>query len=256
MNKLLKSFKDNGVKITLLKLISLIKFIIVRKYHEYLIFPLRSKKKVFKSIYKNNYWGSDNSVSGPGSTLQYTEKIRNNLPLLINEFKINSIFDAPCGDFNWMSKIIETHNIKYYGADIVDEIIFKNQNNFIFNNVKFNQIDITEDDFPRGYDLWLCRDCLFHLSYKDIFKALNKFLDSDIPYILTTSHKGIDINNHDILTGDFRLINLFTKPFSFPEKCISRFDDYLSPEQEREMCLWTRDQIKMIIKEMNNNISK
>jgi hypothetical protein len=256
MNKLIKSFKDNGVKITILKVIFFLKFLIIRKYHEFFIFPLWSKKKVFKSIYKNNYWGSENSVSGPGSTLQYTEKIRNKLPLLISDFKINSIFDAPCGDFNWMSKIIEIHNIKYYGADIVDEIILKNQNDYIINNVIFKQIDITEDDFPRGYDLWLCRDCLFHLSYNDIFKALNKFLESDIPYILTTSHKGKDIINRDILTGDFRLINLFTKPFSFPENCIYRFDDYLSPEQEREMCLWTRDQIKIIIMEMKNNISK
>jgi hypothetical protein len=255
MNKIIESIREYGVKKTVYRIYDYIKFNTNRKYHEILIFPLSSRKQVFKSIYKNNYWGSENSVSGPGSSILYTEKIRNSLPKLIDKYQINTIFDAPCGDFNWISKIIENHHIKYYGADIVEEIIVHNRSEFKIPNVTFIQMDITEDTFPADCDLWLCRDCLFHLSYKDIYKALKKYVDSGIPYILTTTHKGDYIVNKNILTGDFRSINLFTHPFSFPENCLARFDDYLPPESEREMCLWTHDQIKGILSDMRSNMS-
>jgi hypothetical protein len=64
---------------------------------------------------------------------------------------------------------------------------------------------------PRA-DLWLCRDCFFHFSEHDIFLALDKYLKSDIAYILTSTHY-CDVNS-DTPTGEFRLLNLQLPPFS------------------------------------------
>ena len=40
---------------------------------------------------------------------------------LIKDFEIKSIFDAPCGDLNWMQEILKTIDINYHGSDIVED---------------------------------------------------------------------------------------------------------------------------------------
>ena len=52
-----------------LTLPSAIKFRLIRLLHEKLIFKLASKETIFTSIWRNNYGGSGESLSGPGSTL-------------------------------------------------------------------------------------------------------------------------------------------------------------------------------------------
>src|SRR5262245_41843554 len=124
--------------------------------------------KIFSEIYKKNgYWGSTESASGAGSTLDYTANLRQHLPPLFKDFFITSIYDAPCGDFNWMRFVIQQSDITYYGADIVPVMIDNLQKQYGTPKVRFKNADITLDQFP-NVDLWLCRDCLFHLSNRDI----------------------------------------------------------------------------------------
>jgi hypothetical protein len=114
-------------------------------------------------------------------------------------------------------------------------------------DTRFVNIDITRDTFPKA-DIWICRDCLFHLSLSDIRLALERFIESGIPYVLTTTHKTpAGFVNADIRTGDFRLIDLFQSPFLFPTEVVFRCDDYLSPDPAREMCLWTSEQIADVL---------
>lgn len=61
-------------------------------------------KEVFTLIYKFNKWRGTESVSGPGSSLHESRELIHKLPLLLNLFEINSILDAPCGDFHWMKQ--------------------------------------------------------------------------------------------------------------------------------------------------------
>jgi hypothetical protein len=90
----------------------------------------------------------------------------------------------------------------------------------------------------------ICRDCLFHLSYADARRVLENFLASGIPYLLTTTHRNDGaLVNRDIETGDFRMIDLFEAPFCLPKTPLARIDDWLTPDPEREMCLWSRDQV-------------
>lgn len=178
----------------------------------------KSLSKKFTRIYKINYWSDRESVSGPGSNYKNTKKLIIKLKKVIKTYKIKSIIDAPCGDFNWMKKIIIKNNVKYNGIDIVKDLIKRNKKLFSNKRVKFNNIDITKKKLPRA-DLLICRDFLFHLSYSDIKKFFKNLKNSNIRYILTSSHvlpyDKKKIKNKDIISGNFRKINLFDKPFNF-----------------------------------------
>jgi hypothetical protein len=92
-------------------------------------------KNIFQEIYKKNTWKNNESVSGPGSTLHSTHVIRLHLPLLLKKYGIGSIFDAPCGDCNWISTIFsEIEFIDYIGGDIVPELI--KLNNYKYSNTR------------------------------------------------------------------------------------------------------------------------
>jgi len=201
----------------------------------------------FTQIYEKNHWGDKESVSGVGSTVEYTKNIRSELPKIFQKFNIKKIFDAPCGDFNWMKLVINETNVKYVGGDIVLPLVNRNNNSYASNNIEFIHIDLTKDFFPSA-DLMICRDCLFHLSYEDIFLFLNNFVNSDIKFLLTTTHMRNNFKNNNIESGDFRLIDLLSSPFYFPPDVLYQFDDWNSPEPRRQMCLWTKTQIVEALK--------
>jgi hypothetical protein len=69
-------------------------------------------------------------------------------------------------------------------------------------------------DLPRS-DVILCRDCLVHLSYDDVHRTLGNFKCSATTYLLTTTFTSLAANS-DIVTGQWRPLNLQLPPFSFP----------------------------------------
>lgn len=207
------------------------------------IFSSNNTNDVFTKIFEVNWWGSDESISGHGSTLRYTENLRRELPGLFEKFSIRSVFDAPCGDFNWMSKVVVATDISYIGADIVKQLADSNQASFSNDRIRFLQLNVIADAFPEA-DLWLCRDCLIHLSFKDIYRSLSNYIESGIPYILTTTHiNSSGFKNTDIKTGDARMIDLFSEPFFFPRECKYRIKDWVKPHPPREMVMFVREQV-------------
>ena len=210
----------------------------------------------FVHIYKNNLWGNDESVSGPGSTYAYTENLRRMLPVLMQQFSIKSIFDAPCGDLNWMKYLLNDANVDYVGGDIVLPLVESHRANFARENIRFVHIDLTKDMFPQT-DLMICRDCLFHLSYRETLLVMQNFVDSKIKYLLTTTHrKSNRFQNADILTGGVRQIDLFAEPYNFPKDVLFRIEDWMPPYQEREMCLWSREQVIQARDALSNRIAQ
>lgn len=203
-------------------------------------------KETFSEIFKKNKWKNSESRSGYGSTLKYTENLRTCLPLLYKKYNIKSLIDAPCGDFNWMKHVVlDTQNF-YIGGDIVDDIINQNKK-YETQRVKFINFDIIKTPFPK-VDLWLCRHCLIHLSENDIFKSLENFINSDIQYLLTTSHKNNKgFVNKDIITGGFRLLDLFSAPYNFSSNPLERIDDWLPPDPENEMLLFSKEQVIEVV---------
>lgn len=201
-------------------------------------------ESTFSHIYKNNLWHSDESVSGPGSELFYTINLREKLPNLFETFKIDSILDAPCGDFNWMKEVIGKCDLKYTGGDIVLDLVQRNKQLYAKNNIEFIHLDITKDPLPYA-DLLICRDCLFHLSFESINRFLFNFIKSDINYILTTTHYNeLKFENSDIMDGGFRLIDLLSKPFNLTPEVLFEIDDWTPGHPKRRLCLWSKDQIK------------
>lgn len=219
----------------------------VKKHFRKIIHQLNLEDR-FTQIYKINYWGNNESVSGRGSTLMLTSNLRNNLPILFEKFAIKRVFDGPCGDFNWMRHVVDATNIDYIGGDIVLPLIESNQSKYETQRVKFKKIDLTKDVLPEA-DLMICRDCLFHLSYEDTKQLLDNFVQSNIPYLLTTTyHNDTSFKNKDIITGHFRMIDLFSPPYNFPKEVLFKIDDWVAPESPRSMCLWSKDQIIEAIK--------
>ena len=149
-----------------------------------------------------------------------------------------------------MRSVIQQTDITYYGADIVPAMIDKLQRQYGTPKVSFRIADITSDKFPK-VDLWLCRDCLFHLSNQDIFLALRNFVASGTPLVLTTTHLNTTgFENVDIRTGGFRLIDLFSAPYFFPQEVLARIPDWIEPWPPREICLWTSEQVARAVQRM------
>ena len=223
-----------------------------REFDKRAISRVDTLQDCFTLIYRRNAWGSKESVSGSGSTFAMTESIRSMLPIIFEKFKIKSILDFPCGDFNWM-KLVDLNGISYIGGDIVEPLVTDLNRNFSSKFISFMQLDITIDSFPKS-DLVLNRDCLFHLSYRDIQLTLSNFLKLGSKYFLSTSYEnGGKFINMDIRSGDFCLINLFQSPFCFPTNFYFRI-----PEQgegslpPREIYLWDRDQVTIAHKKLES----
>jgi hypothetical protein len=208
----------------------------------------RTIEQRFENILKNNSWGGHNSVSGRGSDLDQTEHIIREIPALFKDMGISTILDIPCGDFNWMRNI-DLSGIKYIGADIVKEIIKNNKNQYEKNNVSFRHMNLIEDTLPQ-VDLILIRDCLVHMSYGDIFKSLNNVCNSMSQYLLTTSFTDRQ-DNKDIITGEWRPLNLQIAPFLLPkpiriinEKCTQGKLSYT----DKSLGIWKISDIAKILK--------
>ena len=117
-----------------------------------------SLKEVFQDVYTNwRFGGWPESKSGPGSTMEETEVIRQQIKQLVKDKEIKSVVDIPCGDFNWMKDIVYSFE-SYTGCDIVPELIQDNQR-YANSIIKFQEVDLTQDniEIPEA-DLLIVRD--------------------------------------------------------------------------------------------------
>lgn len=199
------------------------------------------RSEVFDTVYLKNFWGSDQSRSGSGSERAYTEPYRNALQNLMKHRGFNSIFDAPCGDLNWMGDLVAANSWSYAGGDIsrhvIDEVRLKHP------GVSVSVFDICEDPFPE-VDVWHCRDCLFHLPFADIRKAFENFARSTIPFALLTTHKARLLHkNLDVEAGGFRFLDLERAPIGLPPAAEYLQDHRKGMDFPRYVGLWTREDI-------------
>lgn len=170
-------------------------------------------QSIFEQIFNSNEWHSKESVSGTGSELSQTETIRREIPDLLKKLKITSLLDAPCGDYNWLQKMDTSFLNSYIGIDIVEKLIENNSRNYTTNKTTFYVRDIINEDLPYA-DLILCRDCLVHLTYEQIFSTVKNFKKSKAKFLLTTTFP-FRKTNSNIKTGQWRPLNLEKPPFNF-----------------------------------------
>ncbi|MBS1787351.1 MAG: class I SAM-dependent methyltransferase [Acidobacteria bacterium] len=172
----------------------------------------RSLKSVFTQLYFEPKRDQE-MISGPGSDLVQTAVISREIPALIKELEVQTMLDAPCGDFFWMQRV-ELKVKTYIGVDVVRELIERHTRNHANANRRFMCRDITRDSLP-CVDLVFSRDALVHLSSKDCQSALAKFKASGSQYLLMTTFPDT-VENEDILTGEWRPINFQLPPFNLP----------------------------------------
>ncbi len=165
----------------------------------------------FDRIFRRNLWGAA-SRSGIGSELASTASLREQLPGFLATLRVRSLLDVPCGDFSWLSTVDLPAD--YVGADIVADLVAANERRFGGPGRRFVRLDLTTDPLPRA-DLVLSRDCLVHLSFGNIGRALANIRQSGADYLLTTTFLEHD-ENRDVEDGDWRLLNLERPPFSLP----------------------------------------
>jgi SAM-dependent methyltransferase len=226
-------------------------------------------KNIFTEIYDNNGFGSLESKSGPGSTLDETQKLRESIKKLIKDKNIKSVVDIPCGDFNWMKEIVFNFE-SYIGGDIVKKAIEDNNDKYSNSRINFIDFDILNDKIPNG-DLLIVRDIIGHFPLEDGVKILKNILKSKCKYLLSTTwakkigedwfpceKNDVHRENEGVEYGRFYPINLMSNPFNLPNAEIYLEEDVVVDNFEngnrKTLALWDLDKIRNYI--MNTNQEK
>jgi hypothetical protein len=204
----------------------------------------KTRKKRFERIYDAKIWmnqPNSRSLSGNGSELENTVNLRAELPKIVSKLKITNLLDVGCGDWNWMSKVMLPCN--YIGIDIVDSVIEQNSKNYGASNRSFFVLDAVVDPLPEC-DAILLREVIFHLSFSDIDRIIKNIFKTNPSYVLITSDPEVEVNN-DIVSGDFRMLNLEIKPFNFPKPLIF-IDDNNIMNTTRYIGIWKTSDLRAI----------
>ena len=64
------------------------------------------------------------------STVENTENIRAKLPKIFYKYRLTSILDAPCDDFNWMKFVTGDASINSIGGDIIRPMVERNKEKY------------------------------------------------------------------------------------------------------------------------------
>ena len=195
-----------------------------------------STEEAFRKIYASNHWGASER-SGAGASVEQAATVLTQLASLIEQFEIRTLLDVPCGDFAWMRHL--QADVRYIGGDVLPELTEANQQRWGGPSRSFSTIDLLKDDLPAA-DLLLCRDCLVHFSFADAAAALRNAGRASVTWLLTTTFPHCT-SNEDIVTGDWRPLNLQLPPFNLPapqllinEQCTEGGDTF----SDKSLGLW------------------
>ena len=234
MSDLLKRLRDAGKRVP--GAVGLVRTLrSARKYARHVRHIWRGSADIFGSYYRSNRWSSDESRSGQGSSLAATEALRANLGTLLQELKVRSVLDVPCGDFHWFQHV-ELGDIAYTGADVVGEMVAENTRRYARPGRRFLHADATQQPLPTA-DLVFCRDLFVHLPYSAIWQVLANLKASKSTYLLTTTFPDRTANAN-IITGMWRPLNLERAPFHFPPPLRLLEEQTFGPDLRKCMGLW------------------
>lgn len=169
--------------------------------------------EAFGNIFGENAWGSEESVSGPGSTLDATSQLRAALPDVFRTLGIATVLDAGCGDLNWMRQL-DYRFERYIGIDVVGSLIARHRQLSWPPGYEFQQQSITDYSGPVP-DAIFSRDVLVHLPFALVKKAIAHWVSLGARYLFTTTFPRAV--NHDCEMGAWRPLNFELAPFNFPQ---------------------------------------
>jgi len=176
-----------------------------------------SPADIFTTIYRQKLWGDGESVSGHGSSLEMTRFVRPGVSRVVRELGIQRMLDLPCGDSVWIHELPELASVKYFGADIVPELVQANSEKWPYQC--WDVLDVVEDHLPT-VDLVFCRDCLVHQTLEAAQRAIRNIKLSGSKYLMMTTFPSIPEGNGDIPTGHWRRLDFTATPFNLPAPII------------------------------------
>jgi len=198
-----------------------------------------SAEETFSRIIKQRFWRDH--PCGSGSLLQNTQNLRDELPIVVQQLACQSLLDAPCGDYSWMSTVTWPEGFQYIGADIVSDMI--DQLKSRWPDRDFRHLNIIHDPLPK-VDIMLCRDCLIHFPWQAIRETIENFVRSGIQYLATTSYTVGQ--QEDIEMGGCHHINLCARPACFPPPLHAILDQG-NPGREHHVMIWDREQLITVL---------
>lgn len=201
----------------------------------------RSTAARFNEIYRGNHWRNAESTSGFGSSIEATVGARTAIAQTIERYAIGSILDIPCGDFNWM-RLVEFGGT-YRGADVVPDLVRRNQDLYGGDLRTFTVMDVTRDALPTS-DLVLCRDCLNHLSLNEVQAALSNILDSGSQYAALTHFPECATNRDQESSFVYRPLNVVRRPFNWPAP-IDIWED--QGDQGKHLAVWFLEDVRRVV---------
>jgi SAM-dependent methyltransferase len=210
-------------------------------------------RDVLRAEFETKDWSGRNvgSRSGAGSTLEATAALRAALPGLLARYGVRRFLDAPCGDWFWMQHV-DLSGVTYIGGDISGDVIEAVVEQHAGAGREFRHLDITADPLPQA-DMMMCRDCLFHLKWWLRWRFFENFVESGIPWLLTSMHP-TPVNRRLANNGGFAPFNPCAAPFNLadPVETISESGEInLDPaflatargRRQRLMGVWSRAQV-------------
>lgn len=177
---------------------------------------INTYEKVFTHIYTAHIWGTNNQgegFSGGGSTIDNTQEYRRFLEHFMIDYKIKSVVDAGCGDWEF-SRLINWQNIQYIGYDVVEHIIKKNIAQYKAPNITFIYESFLSANLPEA-DLFICKHVFQHLDNESILAFLPKL--KKFKYCLITNEvypSTLSSDNPDTKIGGGQKIDLSQPPFN------------------------------------------
>jgi len=170
--------------------------------------------------------------AGVGSTQAATRELSAQLSDFLRQVGCRRLVDIGCGDFNWMHTV--EGDFDYLGIDVVPQVIEQNTARYANARRRFACADATRGPIETG-DVAICREVLFHLSFKDGLKLLRNVRVAGFKHVLFTTDNSVWFNS-DIRSGDFRRINLRKSPYALPVPSRELTDDKVS--RGRVMAVW------------------
>lgn len=195
----------------------------------------RDMTGIFSQIYANGAWvmreGQD-SLSGVGSTQGATGALAVQLSEFLREVGCRRLVDIGCGDFNWMRTV--QGDFDYLGIDVVPQVVAENSAHYASERRRFACMDATTTPIEAG-DVAVCREVLFHLSFRDGLRLLSNVRAAGFRHVLITHDRSVWFNA-DIRSGDFRRINLRKSPYGLPRPQRELTDDKVATG--RVLAVW------------------
>jgi len=177
------------------------------------------------------------------SSFVQTQRLRDDMLKLFEQYNIKSLFDAGCNDCTWAHALAPY--INYQGGDISPSMIAEAWH--WYPNLKIDIFDITTDPIPT-VDCVLMRDVAIHLVITDQKLAIQNWLRSGVSWILMTHVEDAQVNNNGIYGDNLyhNLVNWCIDPWNFPEpkeKIVEVGDGVMASKPGRRLALWHRDDI-------------